>query len=280
MTTTNAELIATATAFKAAMSDANTDAPAPGSILDLWLRTADALEAALGSVPEASDDERETKLVADFRQHVFDAIQSGMFEDAGWSSEHYSKHFHVYLHAAERITESIFEDEAWFDILAARRSPVPADTPNERPWSESAWRKSDFVLVPSAEHTQMTAARPTPSQVVAALSDADLWDFADDLLAAWDIEDENPPSLSEQFRDMFVARFGKVAAAPADGETEWTTEPDATHLRYLRADSRLRSSLDLIREANSVRDLDGTGIVGRLADMLAGWLPIPESEEQ
>ena len=46
MTTTNAELIATATAFKAAMSDANTDAPAPGSILDLWLRTADALEAA------------------------------------------------------------------------------------------------------------------------------------------------------------------------------------------------------------------------------------------
>ena len=35
-----------------------------------------------------------------------------------------------------------------------------------------------------------------------------------------DIEDENPPSLSEQFRDMFVARFGKVAAVPADTPSE------------------------------------------------------------
>ena len=55
MTTTNAELIATATAFKAAMSDANTDAPAPGSILDLWLRTADALEAEERAHGHAAD---------------------------------------------------------------------------------------------------------------------------------------------------------------------------------------------------------------------------------
>ena len=68
-----------------------------GYLRSLVRSLADALEAALLPTPEASDDEREVKLVADFRQHVLDAIQSGMFEDAGWSSEHYSKHFHVYV---------------------------------------------------------------------------------------------------------------------------------------------------------------------------------------
>ena len=40
-------------------------------------------------------------------------------------------------------------------------------------------------------------------------TDQQLWDFADDLLEAWNIEDTNPPSLSEQFRDMFLALFNE-----------------------------------------------------------------------
>ena len=46
MTTTNAELIEVANGFKASMIAAKTDDPEPGSILDLWLRTAAALESA------------------------------------------------------------------------------------------------------------------------------------------------------------------------------------------------------------------------------------------
>ena len=46
MTTTNAELIEVANGFKASMIAAKTNDPEPGSILDLWLRTAAALESA------------------------------------------------------------------------------------------------------------------------------------------------------------------------------------------------------------------------------------------
>lgn len=45
----------------------------------------------------------------------------------------------------------------------------------------------------------------------AEITDGSLWDFAGDLLDAWNIEDLNPPSLAEQFRDLFVARFGSPA---------------------------------------------------------------------
>lgn len=41
-----------------------------------------------------------------------------------------------------------------------------------------------------------------------ALDDESLSDFAHDLLDAWNIEDTNEPSLTEDFRDRFVARFG------------------------------------------------------------------------
>lgn len=40
------------------------------------------------------------------------------------------------------------------------------------------------------------------------ITDEALWDFANDLTDAWNIEDLNPPSLIEVFRDRFVARFG------------------------------------------------------------------------
>lgn len=40
-----------------------------------------------------------------------------------------------------------------------------------------------------------------------AITDEALWDFAGDLLGAWNIEDTNAPSLTEDFRDRFVARF-------------------------------------------------------------------------
>lgn len=56
-----------------------------------------------------------------------------------------------------------------------------------------------------------------------SLADEALWDFADELLDAWGIEDENPPGLTERFRDMFVARFRREAPA----EPAVTAERDA-----------------------------------------------------
>lgn len=40
-----------------------------------------------------------------------------------------------------------------------------------------------------------------------AITDEALWDFANDLFEAWNIEDLNSPSLAEDFRDRFVRRF-------------------------------------------------------------------------
>lgn len=47
-------------------------------------------------------------------------------------------------------------------------------------------------------------------------TDEALWDFADELLDAWNIEDTNAPSMSEDFRDRFVERFGCADEALID----------------------------------------------------------------
>lgn len=53
-----------------------------------------------------------------------------------------------------------------------------------------------------------------------AITDEALWDFAGDLLDAWNIEDLNPPGLIEQFRDRFVRRFRHSECTPTDDERE------------------------------------------------------------
>ena len=54
------------------------------------------------------------------------------------------------------------------------------------------------------------------------ITDEALWDFANDLTDAWNIEDLNPPSLIEVFRDRFVARFGHGSpqGEPSDAQVE------------------------------------------------------------
>lgn len=74
----------------------------------------------------------------------------------------------------------------------------------------------------------------------------------------------------------FLADVGALSSHP--DEDSVTAEPDVTWPGDLRTESRARASRELIREANAVRDLDGAGIVGRLADMLAGWLQVPAGE--
>ncbi|GAA1148027.1 hypothetical protein GCM10009651_35930 [Microbacterium natoriense] len=66
-----------------------------------------------------------------------------------------------------------------------------------------------------------------------ALTDAALWDFADDLLDAWNIEDRNPPSLTEDFRDRFVSRFRRSEVPEPSAEDY----PDAEGLAVLRSNS-------------------------------------------
>ncbi|MEZ7755326.1 hypothetical protein O5Y58_07415 [Microbacterium paraoxydans] len=68
-----------------------------------------------------------------------------------------------------------------------------------------------------------------------AITDEGLWDFASDLLDAWNIEDLNPPSLIEDFRDRFVRRFRRSVyldtdRAWADWET-WQIESMRAALR-------------------------------------------------
>lgn len=66
-----------------------------------------------------------------------------------------------------------------------------------------------------------------------ALTDEALWDFAHDLLDVWNVEDLNPPSLVEQFRDQFVARFGTSQPVQVEPTVEeWTAEVLAERARH------------------------------------------------
>lgn len=53
-----------------------------------------------------------------------------------------------------------------------------------------------------------------------AITDEGLWDFASDLLDAWNIEDLNPPSLIEDFRDRFVRRFRRSEVPEPSAEED------------------------------------------------------------
>jgi hypothetical protein len=80
--------------------------------------------------------------------------------------------------------------------------------------AERRYPKKSFVyeshvqksFVAGAEWQASRKADVTDEQE--ALTDTALWDFANDLLELWNFRDLNEPSLIEQFRDTFVARFG------------------------------------------------------------------------
>ena len=63
-----------------------------------------------------------------------------------------------------------------------------------------------------------------------AITDEALWDFASDLLDAWNIEDVNEPSLIEDFRDRFVSRF-------MDGARKHP-EPEITEARSVQGEEK------------------------------------------
>jgi len=130
-------------------------------------------------------------------------------------------------------------------------------------------------------HAKPPEAVTVPSEP----SDSALWDFANDLLAAWNIEDTNEPSLTEQLRDMFVARF----RLPVPVEPEWEygkALEDGSHGNPAISDSLLVATEETDDwNRNSARlksqgmDL-GRGIVVRRVK--AGpWLPVvPVSERK
>ncbi|WP_295103126.1 hypothetical protein [uncultured Microbacterium sp.] len=57
-----------------------------------------------------------------------------------------------------------------------------------------------------------------------AITDEGLWDFASDLLDAWSIDDLNPPSLLEDFRDRFVRRFRRSEVPEPSTEDEFALQ--------------------------------------------------------
>ena len=76
-------------------------------------------------------------------------------------------------------------------------------------------------MVPTPEVELVVAEAHTPTDDEReAITDEALWDFAGDLLDAWNIEDLNPPGLIEQFRDRFVRRFRHSECTPTDDERE------------------------------------------------------------
>jgi len=85
-----------------------------------------------------------------------------------------------------------------------------------------------------------------------------LWDFAGDLLQAWNIEDTNEPSLTEQFRDMFVARFGVTAPTDELGEARnriTAVEEELAEMAALAQVNAMNVSdyLDAIEDAKQAR---------------------------
>lgn len=75
-------------------------------------------------------------------------------------------------------------------------------------------RLSHRTQIEKIEQLRDALLAAAPDHQAEAPSDEALWDFANDLLDAWNIEDTNPPSLIEDFRDRFVARFAALAARP------------------------------------------------------------------
>lgn len=83
-------------------------------------------------------------------------------------------------------------------------------------------------------------------------TDENLWDFAGDLLDAWNIEDTNAPSLAEDFRDRFVARFRRTEVP----------EPSAEHQKH--ADARRAETMTLISHAERQGEpSEARGIIAR-----------------
>ena len=82
-------------------------------------------------------------------------------------------------------------------------------------------------------HAKPPEAVTVPSEP----SDSALWDFANDLLAAWNIEDTNEPSLTEQLRDMFVARLR--LPVPVEPEWEYSTQNRAKRVEMVRRPLKL-----------------------------------------
>lgn len=76
------------------------------------------------------------------------------------------------------------------------------------PWHElDTNRRVEFEDAARAiRHVFEKAHTPTDDELE-PITDEALWDFADDLLDSWNIEDQNLPSLAEDFRDRFVVRF-------------------------------------------------------------------------
>jgi hypothetical protein len=87
---------------------------------------------------------------------------------------------------------------------------------------------ADRIL--AAGFRRSVVPEPSGGDDRAEITDEGLWDFAGDLLDAWNIEDLNSPSLAEDFRDRFVARFHPAYRAEPQGEPS-----DAQSLDWARA---------------------------------------------
>ena len=172
-----------------------------------------------------------------------------------------------------RAPDSTLAVLAFKEVLAARRSPVPADTPSEDGeyttagaiWAlEATLREGknptranyvwEYVLKPL-----VLASRPTPPEDVERVAD---------LIRDGIRGERDDTSICVPVGDLKVL-LAALAAVPADGETEWAESlvNDGTH------EFTVSSDCDGSNEKRWMR-------IPRRVIKAGPWLPIPESEEQ
>lgn len=96
----------------------------------------------------------------------------------------------------------------------AIRCAIPADL-DYRPLWKLIQAIQDSVLAAGFRRSEVPESSTEDRDEI---RDEALWDFAGDLLDAWNIEDRNAPSLAEDFRDRFVARFHPAYRPEPRGE--------------------------------------------------------------
>lgn len=209
----------------------------PESMIGLWLRTAEALEEVTREMHARElhhfEEEQESARLRAALERVDTALRgdgrSAVLIVAAQEIINDTLEEEVRTHPPRRDEEgAVMNRKELIEEAAQAMSAYERNLDRKRgDESERIWGHRG-AFVPGLHPTQEgraeaafvvfeKASAPTDDERE-AITDEALWDFAGDLLDAWNIEDTNAPSMSEDFRDRFVARFHPAYHAEPPGE--------------------------------------------------------------
>ena len=97
--------------------------PSEARVMTIQEKKARALAEFFGAVnPPPLEDAK--ALYEQFYAEAVDSIQSQLFDDSGWSSEHYAREYHKFHPEATRIAERLFCEPIWALLGHAVRGEV------------------------------------------------------------------------------------------------------------------------------------------------------------